>query len=874
MDYPGRTVLLAAFVSVLGACSSSDDGDSTGGEVGGDLPLIATDGTLEASIRFTTGGVPHIRGEDFASVAFGAGYVQAKDNVCLIAESIVKVRGERSLFFGPGENNANILSDFSYKVITAPPGGAQSVELTPASEALIDGFAAGYNQYLEDTDSGALPPACRDQPWVREISREDLVAYYTSVAKYASGDLFTTGAIYAAVPPDTSAQATVVVDEDSSASLSRWQAIDLKDAVSLRLPKDTGLASNAWGIGAELSETGRGALLANPHFPYTGPRRLYQMHLSVPGHYDVNGATLTGVPLPLIGFNESLAWSHTVSTGTRFTWYELTLAEGDDRAYVKDGEIVPLTARTIRISVANGGDTPTQLEREFLFSEYGPMLAADLVTGGALPAWGANGIAYTYRDANDDVSAMIDSWLGMGMSQNLGDFQQVFEECGSTLWTNTVYADTDGNAWYVDSSSVPDLSDEALAVVDAKRAGSADYARLFDNGITLLDGSTSRDDWIEGDCLGRVPHDKKPTLARRDFVQNSNSSHWQSNPAAQLIGFSALYGDESSPVNERTQLGLRMLQNPDEPGFAATAPAGQDSLFSANELLEVIWNNRGLYAELGLSELRERCTLIGDTSVPNTSDTSRSVDEGCAVLAGWDGLYNIDSVGAHVYRVFLAKLFSSDAVGIEVQFDPADPANTQYLLPTEGRGTVEDVALQLLAEALDTLDMAGIAYDAALGSVQTWTPSGGVPPAGLLGGQSAVALADPIPWHGGIGSTEGVFNAIAVVRSPVHEDTIYPRISNPTLPSSEGLSATSGEGWAIGRGTSWHFGLEFTDDGPLAYGLLSYSQSTDPDSAHFIDQSLDYSSKTRRQLFHTEADIVANLLPDSELVLSGSVGSE
>ncbi|MGQ7847693.1 penicillin acylase family protein [Granulosicoccus sp. 3-233] len=874
MNYPSRAILYATLVTVLSACSSNDDGDSTGGVVGGGLPLIATDGTVEASIRFTTGGVPHIRGEDFASVAFGAGYVQASDNVCLIAESIVKVRGERSLFFGPGENNANILSDFSYRIITAPPGGAQSVELTPASEALIDGFAAGYNQYLRETDSGELPPACRDQPWVREITREDLVAYYTSVAKYASGDLFVTGAIYAAVPPGSSAQATVVVDESSSASLSSWQNINLKEAVSLRLPKETGLASNAWGIGAELSEGGRGALLANPHFPYSGPRRLYQMHLSVPGHYDVNGATLTGVPLPLIGFNESVAWSHTVSTGTRFTWYELTLAEGDERAYVKDGETIPFTARTIQIAVANGSDTPTLLEREFLFSEYGPMLAADLITNGALPAWGVNGTAYTYRDANDDVSAMIDSWLGMGMSQNLDDFQQVFKACGSTLWTNTVYADADGNAWYIDSSSVPHLSDEALAVIDAKRTASADYAQLFDNGITLLDGSTSRDDWVEGDCLGRVPYDKKPALARRDFVQNSNSSHWQSNPAEQLTGFSALYGDESLPVNERTQLGLRMLQNPDEPGFAATAPAGQDSLFGAGELLDVIWNNRGLYAELGLPELRERCVLIADTPVPNSSNTARSVSEGCAVLAGWDGLYNIDSVGAHVYRVFLAKLFNSDAVEIDVQFDPADPANTQYLLPTEGRGTAEDIALQLLADALDTLDAAGIAYDAALGTVQTWTPSGGVPPAGLLGGQAAVALADPIPWHGGIGSNEGVFNAIGVVRSPVHEDTIYPRINNPTLPASEGLSATSGEGWAIGRGTSWHFGLEFTDEGPLAYGLLSYSQSTDPGSAHFIDQSLDYSMKTRRQLLYSEADIAANLLPDTELVLSGTVEGE
>ena len=867
------SVLLLAAGVLLTACSGDDDGDDSSEQGTSEIPLTAADGTVQATVRYTTGGVPHIRGDDLASVAFGAGYVQARANICLIAESIIKVTGERARYFGSGENNANIISDFSYRAIAAPSGNAQAVALTPRSAALIDGFAAGYNRYVADTSLADLPPACRAQPWVREISREDLVAYYTTVAKYASGDLLATGAVFAAVPPEVSAEPAIVANDESTVFLNSPLNVVASRTLPIALPMVSSLASNAWGIGSAMTESGRGALLANPHFPYTGPRRMYQMHLSVPGHYDVNGATLTGLPLPLIGFNNAVAWSHTVSTSRRFTVYEHTLAEGDNTAYVKDGETIPFSTRTIRIEVANGTDTPTLLEREMYFSEYGPMFAADLVTDGGLPAWSANGTAYSYRDANDEIGAMLDTWLGMGQSQNLDDFQKVFRSCGSTLWTNTVYADDAGNAFYIDSSSVPYLSTETIAMVNTKRAASTDYALLFDRGITLLDGNTSRDDWIDGDCTGNVPYDDKPKLVRNDFVQNSNSSYRQSNPAEQLTGYSPLFGDENSPVNARTQLGLRMLQLPNDAAYADSAPAGQDGRFSARELLDVIWNNRGLYAELALPELRNRCALNGEASVTGDSNGSRSIAAGCSVLASWDGLYNTDSVGAHVFRVFMAKVFADENLQTEIQFDPADPANTSYRFPEEGRGTADDPVLQLLASALDTLDEAGITYDAMLGSVQTWTPTGGVLPSGLLGTDEPVALADPIPWHGGSGTTDGVFNASGVVRSSVEEDTIYPRISSPTLPASAGLSAISGEGWAIARGTSWHFGLEFTDDGPVAYGLLSYSQSSDPASEHFIDQSLAYSSKTPRLLLYHEEDIAANVLPGGAITLTGTLNT-
>lgn len=694
----------------------------------------------------------------------------------------------------------------------------------------------------------------------------DLFAHYRIVGQYASGALFATGAVFLAVPAGESPLPVPVMDSVSSESepadalLRGLVANASAHASSQTNFQDIGLGSNAWGVGRDLSEQGRGALLANPHFPYTGHRRLYQVQMTVPGYLNTNGAGLLGTAIPLINFNENLAWSHTVTTSRRFTLYELTLKDGDNFTYIKDSVEKPITSKTYRIEVNNGSPTPTVLEKTFYFSEYGPMLAADVVTDGGLPAWGASGTAYSYRDANASTQRLLDTWLQMSRATNLQEFQAVFQNCGTTFWTNSTYADDQGNAYYIDSSSVPHLSDASLAVVDFKRKVNAGYNQLFNGGLTLLDGSKSRDDWIEGQCNGLVPYEKRPQLLREDWVQNSNDSYWATNPDAFLTGFSPLFGSEETPLNPRTRIGISMLQNPLDPGFAIGAPAGQDGKFGAIDLINVIYNNRTWYSEAFLPELRERCTDIAGGQVNISAGGTRSVDAACDVLQTWDGVYNVDSVGAHVFRVFIANYRDQFGTDLTVPFDPSDPVATPSSPATTDKGTVSDPMLVALADGLEALDTAGIAYDAQLGDVQYYQPSGGVPPGG-----TPVAQLQSFPWHGGDGTIDGAFNAIGVVGSSVSEDTVFPRIAPATLSNTAGLSSQPGQGWLMARGTSWHFGLEFTDEGPQAYGLVSYGQSTDENSPFFNDQSLRYSEKNYRKLFFTEDEIEANIESEVEL---------
>lgn len=901
-----RPFLVASLSVVMGASlvgcnsgSSSDSGDvSTGGNTNNGLAALserqinAPDGKLSARIQTTTGGVPHITADNLESVAFGSGYVQARDNVCIIADSIIRARGERAQYYGPGDPinpdspaaeqlGVNIVTDFSYKALgLLDKANEQFDELSAPSQAMLRGFTSGYNKYVEETDPADLPAKCNQAPWVRTISPESLYAYYQLVALYASGDQFVKGPIFLATPPGTSPAPTPAMpmaastfDSASSDQLASSARELTPEMLGLKTDyTDRGMGSNGWGIGSDMTENGKGALLANPHFPYTGNRRLYQMQLTVPGVYDVNGSGLIGVVIPLIGFNDNVAWTHTVSTAQHFTLYDLTLKSGDAMTYMKDGEEKPITKETISIGVNTGPGGVVPFKRDFYFSEYGPMLAGNVINKN-LPAWGkefaGRPTAITYRDANIDTARqVVDQWLGMGRAKNLEQFKKPFQNCGSVFWVNTMYTDDSGQAFYIDGTSVPQLSGATLQAFQSRAQINPVVGGLFKAGVTMLDGSTSRNDWIEGACGGRVAYEGEPKLERRDFVQNSNDSYWATNPDAFLTGYSPLYGPTESILSPRTRMGLKMLQNPTDSGLSNVQPAGSDGKFTGEEIIKALYSNRAYYSETLLDELLTRCENAGDTQI-ETDDDSRSVAEGCTALANWDGVYDVDSKGAHVFRVFVADYSPNFPGQFSVAFDPTQPETTPNTPKAAPEDVSQDPMLASLARGLNRLDQVNIDYDARLGDVQREQQS-----AGRLPGQDGAKSGAPIEWPGNQ-NLEGGFNIVRPDTSNVEDGTRYPRYAPAgTIAKTGDLSSTPEEGWLIAYGTSWHFGLSFTDEGPKGYGLVSYSQSDDTGSDHFEDQDNRFSNGNYRELLYRQADISADPELKTETISSADVDED
>ena len=103
----------------------------------------------------------------------------------------------------------------------------------------------------------------------------------------------------------------IVAAAPPKAAASRAAALPSADELRARLADDPVLGenhssgSNAYGIGSQGARGVRSLVLGNPHFPWQGSERLYEMHLTVPGKLDAIGAALQGVPAVNIGFNST-----------------------------------------------------------------------------------------------------------------------------------------------------------------------------------------------------------------------------------------------------------------------------------------------------------------------------------------------------------------------------------------------------------------------------------------------------------------------------------------------------------------------------------------------------------------------------------------
>jgi acyl-homoserine-lactone acylase len=802
-----------------GAGSSGPTSGTSGGPdatTGGSATGGGEGEPYRATIRRDTWGIAHIVADDFGSLGFGQGYAMAEDRYCLLMDMIVKIRGERARYLGPGEDDVHINSDFAYRHLDLISAAAAEFGNRPAeTQAMMRGYAAGVNHYLEQTGAAAVPGYCQGAEWLGPIEPEELYAYYLDLAINASGKQLIQ-AIGTALPPGAG---------------GRREGIDPRSL--LRRPEELG--SNGWAIGSELSESGRGMLVINPHFPWDGELQLWESQLTIPGEFNVYGAGLTGVIGVLLGFNDAIAGMHTVSAGTRFTGYKLSLVPGNPTSYLYDGEPEAMTSGTYVIEVRQPDGTVAQAERTLYRSRYGPIINVRVL--GAPFGWAAD-VALSYRDTNIDNYVLVDHFFAKYRAQNMDEYQAVHRTVGGNPWTNTISASAEGRAWYTDSTPVPNLSQAAIDAWLEARSGTDFIVRsLWEQaGLVVLDGSNSRDEWIVepgARSPGLVPLDRLPALERTDYVFNANDSYWLSHAEVTIDGdYSPLFGSARTPRSARTRMNAFILSEPN-------GLAGADGKWSLEELRDAAVSNRGSLAELLKDEVVARCGGAAPITVsfggaPQTVDVTAA----CGVLAAWDGRSNLDSVGAALWREFLDQYDSAAKVDAGPLFAEPwsvdDPiATPRGLTPAPPSG--DDPVVRNLALAQLTLESAGVAIDAPLGEVQ-FTKKG----------------AEIIPIHGGPGG-DGVTNVLGY---SVFQSALVEPVPRGTVVN--GSTDLTDEGYVINNGTSYIAAIEFAADGPRCSAFLTYSQSSDPSSPHYADQTRLFSEKAWRPCLYREEDVLAD----------------
>ncbi len=771
----------------------------------------AADREYSAEIRWTSWGIPHITGETIGDVIYGQAYAQARDHVCTIADAVIEANSRRAATFGPGPGDANIDRDFVMKILRVREQAECTIDAQPTEvREMLAGYVAGYNRYVAEVGADGLPEPCKGADWVQPITEIELFAYYLSLNLRASG-IALAGLSVSAQPPGGDSKPDVPQE---------WPNV-----------KDLSLGSNGWGIGSQRTVNGRGALVSNTHFPWEGALRWYEAHLTVPGELDIYGVSLIGVMGLNMGFNDKIAWTHTVSASTRFVFYKHELVPGDPEVYVYDGQPRRMKKREETVEVLR--DTGVEeVTRTYYRSHYGPIIS--------IPGFGwSAGLTASYRDANENNPGIIEHFLRMAQAQDLSEFQASHRDIHGIPWVNTMYADTDGNAFYIDSTNVPNLSPEGWEAWRDALGRDFLTQTAWNSGVFLLDGADPVFELVPGaDGRGVVPYEEAPKLERTDYVLNANSSHWLGNTAEPLEGYSRIYGEERSARSLRTRLNLTYA---DETGEGTVS--GEDGLFDLDELEGMVFANRVMTTELFYDDLVARCAGVENVEIEG--DTVE-IGEACTLIAEWDRRQNPDSVGAIVWREWLSGWNRTVDERYTVAFDPENPVATPTGLAEAG-DTDPDPALTGLGLAVQNLDEAGLALDTPLGEAQFTTK----------GDQR-------LPVHGGTGP-EGAFNI--AYYTPGSNGTLLPDI--PVGEFVNGRTGLTDDGYPINNGSSFVMVMRFTDDGPEGRAVTTYSQSSDPASPHFADQTELFGTKQMRPILFDDADIMADENLTTVVISSG-----
>jgi acyl-homoserine-lactone acylase len=745
-----------------------------------------------ATIRTTDEGIPRILAKSWGDLGFGYGYALASQDICTVADSYVTVDAKRSRYFGPGgswtfQGNGftfnNLDSDFFFQKVIDDHTIQKLLKLKPprGPKPQVIQAARGY--------------AAGYNRYLRKTGVANLPDPRCRGAKwvhpitvkdvfrrfYQLGLLASQGVAIDGI--SQAAPPTPPLDTSAPApSLSPDQV----DELGQRLHLDIG--SNAVALGPKGTKTGHGMLLGNPHFPWQGSERFFESQLTIPGKVNVSGASLLGVPIVLIGHTRHLAWSHTVSTAYRFTPYQLTLVPGSPTTYLYDGKPKQMKSETVSVKAR----TPNGLERRthtFYSTIQGPMISS--LVGIPLP-WTPT-TAFAMRDANADNFRYLNHFFDVDRAQSTPQLLHILKHDQGVPWVNTLASDSKGRALYADISVVPHVTNAQAQSCDTA-LGDVTFSEL---GLPLLDGSRSACEWgsdkdaVEPGIFGpsHLPH-----LFRSDYVTNSNDSYWLANPAHPLEGFARIIGDERTPRTLRTRLGLTMVRQ-----RLAGTDGRKGKRFSLGDLKHMVFNDRVYSGELWRNELVDYCEA---NPVLTGSSGPVDVSAACPVLKKWDVHDNLDSRGSLLFRRFASRLLGAvPVVGTPGIYSTPFDANDAVDTPS-GLNTSNPLVGQSLADAVSDLRSSNIPLGARLGKYQYVVRNG-----------------KRIPIHGGPGDPNGVFNAI----------------NAPFVP---------GKGYpSVPHGSSFVMAASMVGRCPKVSTILTYSQSDNPASPHYADQTRMFSKK-------------------------------
>ncbi len=506
----------------------------------------------KTELLWDTYGIPHIYGQDNKSLFHAFGWAQMQSHGNLILRLYGQARGRAAEYWGEKYRE----SDQWVRTMGVPDRARQWYEAqSPIFRSYLDAFAAGVNAYVQEHPD-LIDDAVED---VLPVNGVDLLAHLQRVLHF-----------------------TFMVDPQQIASLTD----PLHSAKAIPSPV---MGSNAWAIAPARSASGNAMLLANPHAPWSDEFLWYEAQLTT-SEVNAYGATLVGIPVLAMAFNDYLGWAHTVNTYDGWDAYELTLLNG---GYQFDGQMRPFETEQQTLKVRQDDRSLREEPLPVKRSVHGPVIAQE------------DDKAIALRVAGLDQPKALEQWWEMIHAKNLTEFEMALKRLQVPMFT-VIYADRDGHILHLFNGQVPVHSQGD-----------------FEYWAGVIPGDTTATLWTKTHPYQDLPRVIDPPSG---WLQNANDPPWTTTlPLALNPDNYPSYMAPRDPMEFRAQHSARML--------------AEDEQISLEEMIKYKHSTRMKLADRLLDDLIPAARQQGGEIARRAAN----------VLEAWDHQAEPDSRGAVLF---------------------------------------------------------------------------------------------------------------------------------------------------------------------------------------------------------------------------------
>jgi penicillin amidase len=298
--------------------------------------------------------IPHIFAQNELDLYRAQGYVTAQHRLWQMEFQTMAAAGRISEIVGPIAVELDRMTRRKGLAYGAEVGLKYIQENDPETLQLVEAYAAGVNQYIDQLTDAKLPVEYkilnyRPEPW--SAYKSLLLLKYMSDMLVGDRDLEYSNlrkilgeAGLNKLYPDFPTENDPVIEAEkvwdfTPLQVSKPDSINYPDDALLMDPLTQpieGTGSNNWAVAGKKTKNGNPILANDPHLSLNLPSLWYAMQLSTPTH-SVKGATLPGALGVISGFNQDIAWGVTNATKDARDWYKITFQDETRKAY-KYGE--------------------------------------------------------------------------------------------------------------------------------------------------------------------------------------------------------------------------------------------------------------------------------------------------------------------------------------------------------------------------------------------------------------------------------------------------------------------------------------------------------------------------------------------------------